>query len=464
MKRILSTAAICSLILTVSCNKENGTGVEHDFQYKAPAVAMATSPVKFTDNSLDVASRTWTFENAEPATSDKAVVDVTFNKTGNNKAKLVVKFNDGGTETAEFEVKTVELMKADIKAEGLTPKGCAKLGHQVQFSLENVVGSPASYKWIFPGGIPESTTEETPVVTWNKQDDEVVVICEMTHSESEELVVEVTREIVAGNYPLLKKDKKYGYDVFGFEGTNDDVRDVWITSASDGDQYGSDAIYNKAVIVDGGSDSEPSPESKKSLKIDASSYLYMPIKEYASMHGFIDIFHRLNWSNNAFMEVGKKYKMSFDIKADATKMEDVEILKAAPSFGQLNKGELGAVMEIAWIYACTTPAGVNDPLRNINSATNWKNVFGEDYVSQTSGDLTMHEFRYTRLDATQADYSDLHFVNLIKGEWQTLSDEFTLKVAGYEDGTVFKNCFICVRLNGYGATFWLDNFRIDEIE
>ena len=55
-------------------------------------------------------------------------------------------------------------------------------------------------------------------------------------------------------------------------------------------------------------------------------------------------------------------------------------------------------------------------------------------------------------------------MNLIKGEWQTLSDEFTLKVEGYEDGTVFKNCFICVRLNGYDATFWLDNFRIDEIE
>ena len=76
----------------------------------------------------------------------------------------------------------------------------------------------------------------------------------------------------------------------------------------------------------------------------------------------------------------------------------------------------------------------------------------------------MHEFRYTELKSEKADLSDLHFKNLITDKWQTLSDEFTLNVAGYDNGYVFRNCFICVRCSGYGATFYLDNFRIDEIE
>ena len=182
------------------------------------------------------------------------------------------------------------------------------------------------------------------------------------------------------------------------------------------------------------------------------------------MNGFIDLFHRNNWSNNASMEVGKKYKMSFDIKASAPTMENVELLKVLPSIGQMNKGELGAVMEIAWIYCCTPADGLYDPLRDLYTKESWKEYYNDNYVSQTSGDKTLHEFRYTKLDTKQPDLSDLHFTNLIKGDWQTLSDEFTLTMDGYENGYVFRNCFICVRCSGYGATFYLDNFRIDEIE
>ena len=130
----------------------------------------------------------------------------------------------------------------------------------------------------------------------------------------------------------------------------------------------------------------------------------------------------------------------------------------------MNKGEIGAVMEIAWIYCCTPSDGLLDPLRGLNTVEDWKDYYNEDYVSQTSGDKTLHEFRYTKLTGEKADMSDLHFENLIKDKWQTLSDEFTLNVEGYENGYVFRNCFICVRCSGYGATFYLDNFRIDEIE
>lgn len=448
MKRFISMAAVCSLILAVSCSKSSKE-IEKEFTYNAPKEAIAGQAVKFEDLSLGVASREWTFEDAEPATSKAAVVDVTFKDGGEKAVKLVVNFSDGSQEQADFKVKVLGNLSADIKAAGLTPKGCAKSGAEITFSLENVVGEPTSYNWTFQGGTPATSTEASPKVTWNSQIDEVKVTCEMTRgADGAKKTVETT--IIAGNYPLLKKDTKLGYDVFGFEGK--DVRNAYICYAKDGQQ---DA---KATIVDGGSN------SSKCMKVDASAYNYLPIAGYESMNGFIDLFHRNNWSNNASMEVGKKYKMSFDIKASAPTMENVELLKAIPSIGQMNKGELGAVMEIAWIYCCTPSDGLYDSLRDLYTKESWKEYYNDNYVSQTSGDKTLHEFRYTKLDSKQPDFSDLHFTNLIKGDWQTLSDEFTLTMDGYENGYVFRNCFICVRCSGYGATFYLDNFRIDEIE
>ena len=441
MKKIFSMAALCSLILAVSCSKSS-TKVETEFSYNVPPEAIAGQPVKFEDLSLGVSSREWTFEDAEPAASKAAVVDVTFNEGGEKAVKLVVNFLDGTKQQKDFKVNVLGSLSAVIEASGLTPKGCAKSGAEITFSLKDVVGEPTSYNWTFPGGTPATSTEASPKVTWNSQIDDVKVTCEMTRAaDGAKKTVETS--IIAGNYPLLKKDTKFGYDVFGFEGT--DVRNAYICYAKDGDQA------SKATIVDGGSN------SSKCMKVDATSYNYLPVPGYESMNGFIDLFHRNNWCNNASMEVGKKYKMSFDIKASAPALETVELLKTIPSIGQMNKGEIGAVMEIAWIYGCTPSEGLQDPLRGLNTAEDWKEYYNEDYVSQTSGDKSLHEFRYTELKAEKADYSDLHFKNLI-------TDKFTLNVAGYDNGYVFRNCFICVRCSGYGATFYLDNFRIDEIE
>lgn len=448
MKKIFSMAALCSLILAVSCSKSS-TKVETEFSYNVPSEAIVGQPVKFEDLSLGVSSREWTFEDAEPAASKAAVVDVTFNEGGEKAVKLVVNFLDGTKQQKDFKVNVLGSLSAVIEASGLTPKGCAKSGAEITFSLKDVVGEPTSYNWTFPGGTPATSTEASPKVTWNSQIDDVKVTCEMTRAaDGAKKTVETS--IIAGNYPLLKKDTKFGYDVFGFEGT--DVRNAYICYAKDGDQA------SKATIVDGGSN------SSKCMKVDATSYNYLPVPGYESMNGFIDLFHRNNWCNNASMEVGRKYKMSFDIKASAPALETVELLKTIPSIGQMNKGEIGAVMEIAWIYGCTPSEGLQDPLRGLNTAEDWKDYYNEDYVSQTSGDKSLHEFRYTELKAEKTDYSDLHFKNLITDKWQTLSDEFTLNVAGYDNGYVFRNCFICVRCSGYGATFYLDNFRIDEIE
>ena len=94
MKRLISMAAVCSLILAVSCS-ESSKVIEKEFTYNAPKEAIAGQAVKFEDLSLGVASREWTFEDAEPATSKAAVVDVTFKNGGEKAVKLVVNFSDG---------------------------------------------------------------------------------------------------------------------------------------------------------------------------------------------------------------------------------------------------------------------------------------------------------------------------------------------------------------------------------
>ena len=443
MKKIFSLAVLCSLFLAVSCNKSEG---EKDFSYNAPSEAILGQSVKFEDLSIGVTSREWTFEDATPASSTEAVVNVTFNKSGNKAVKLVVKFSDGSQEQADLTVKVLGSLSADIKAAGFTPKGCAKKGSEITFSLDNVVGEPTSYKWTFQGGTPETSTEASPKVTWNSQIDNVKVTCEMTReSDGASQIVETS--IIAGNYPLLKQ--KDDYDVFGFDGTKD-VLPNWIAYASDGDQK------SKMSIVDGGSN------SAKCMRVDATTYMYLPGQ---AGQGFIDVFHRNNWTNNCSMEVGKKYILSFDIKAQAPDVSTLtDLTSVFPEIAKQNKGQLGAVMEIAWIYCCTPSDGLYDSLRDMYTSEDWKTLFGKDYVSQTSGDKTLHEFRYTALTGEKQDLSDLHFVNLIGADWQTLTSEFTLKVDGYNDGDVFDNCFISVRCAGYGAVFFLDNFRIDEVE
>ena len=402
--------------------------------------------MKFEDLSIGVSSRSWTFEDGEPATSAAAVVNVAFRESGEKAVKLTVNFSDGTSESKDFTVNVLGALKADIKVDGLTPKGCAKKGSEITFSLANVEGEPTSYSWTFQGGTPETSTDASPKVTWNSQIDEVAVTCELTRG-SDGAKTTVSTTIIAGNYPLLKKVDKY--DVFGFEGT-DDVLPNWIAWASDGDQKG------KVSVVEGGS------SSQKCMRVDATSYLYLPGQ---AGQGFIDVFARNNWTNNATLEVGKKYVMSFDIKAQAPDVSTLtDLTTAFPEIAKQNKGELGAVMEIAWIYCCTPKDGLFDSLRDAYTSESWKEYYGKDYVSQTSGDKTLHEFRYTSLTGEKEDMSDLHFVNLIKGDWQTLSDEFTVEGEGLNAGDLLYNCFITVRLAGYGATFFLDNFRIDEIE
>ena len=89
MNRLLSLLTICGLAVLVSCQPEDT--IEKDFSFEASASTVnAGETVTFTDLSINVESRTWTFPDGTPATSAEPVADVVFSSAVNEEAALGV--------------------------------------------------------------------------------------------------------------------------------------------------------------------------------------------------------------------------------------------------------------------------------------------------------------------------------------------------------------------------------------
>ena len=136
MKRILTLMTACGLFALVSCQPEDNAVVEKDFNYTASLeTARVGETVTFTDNSINVESRTWTFEDGTPATSSEATVDVVFNSTGTKEVTLTVTYSDGTEDHGTLSIEVTNPLSADIAVAGLTEMGCAKSGAEITFSL-----------------------------------------------------------------------------------------------------------------------------------------------------------------------------------------------------------------------------------------------------------------------------------------------------------------------------------------
>ena len=225
MKKILSLLTVCGLFSLAACQPEDAETVEKDFDFGASVTTVNVGEtVTFTDYSINVQSRTWTFPDGEPATSSEPVVDVVFTAEGTKDVTLTVTYSDGTEDKGNISITVLNPLTAEIQADGLTPKGCAKKGQEITFSLDGIVGSPDSYEWTFPGGTPATSSEASPKVVWNDQINDVEVTCKLTRS-SDGATATLTKHIIAGNYPMFVEDTQYDCDVFGFEKGN--VNEVW---------------------------------------------------------------------------------------------------------------------------------------------------------------------------------------------------------------------------------------------
>lgn len=428
MKRIFSIAAVCGLILTVSCNKDD-KAVEKDFQYVIPAEAIIGETVTFEDQSINVKSREWTFEDGTPATSTKAIEEVKFNKAGQKTVALTVYYSDGTNDHIEKKIDIKDAFSAEIKVAGLTPKGCAHKGKEITFSLDNVVGNPTSYAWTFPGGTPATSTDASPKVTWNEQDNNVEVTCVMTR-EADGAKATLTTKLIAGNYPMLVNDNYSAFDLEYAEAYK-----AWYGWFKDN----SDACLS---VADGGAHG-----TAHCLKVDATG-----INALTDTGLAFEFAHRNNWSNNARLTVGQKYEVSFYVKAEADAMENYGFKN--------NNGEIAAVL--SWVKVFNwIPDWLNDPMRGLAAKTDWSEVFPGETFKEEGAQDALWTGEHTKMTGTTMD--DIAFENLIGKDWKKVSFDFTLTEGG-ETGQVLKNSYIALGITGLNAVFYFDDFQINLIE
>ncbi len=419
MKKIFLALATCGVLFAVSCKKEENTPIDKDFSYNIPTEAIVGNSITVEDLSINVESRTWTFEDAIPATSQSATVSVTFKNAGDKKVTLTVNYADGTKDEVTKTVAVKDFFSASIHAEGLTANRCAPKGKEITFSLdplENKSGYALTYNWTFPGGTPATSTEASPKVVWNDQINSVKITCEVTREDGAKLNLDY--EIVAGNNPCLRVDN---YDVYGFE-KGEECNKGWYTWVS---LNGGAAGEHPEIlsVVDGGANS-----TAKAMKIDISAI--------TNGQDICELAHRNSWPTNAFLEAGKKYELTFYLKAE---------------------GAYGACYWLNVFSWC--PKWLNDPLRDASAADDWKELFGTDYVETDQQNLYSNAITQIIPDESQAE--GYRIEGALSADWTKYTFEFS--PAG-DAGTVYKNCYLCMGFSGKGAVVYLDEVQINEIE
>jgi len=126
--------------------------------------------IVYKDSSTSVNSRIWTFEGGSINNSDLQEVNVVYDTPGIYDTTLEVIYDDNSTESNLFKVEVYPDVVANFTASETT----TLFGTQITFtnSSENVESAfelarlEDGYVWTFEGGVPATSTEENPVVTY----------------------------------------------------------------------------------------------------------------------------------------------------------------------------------------------------------------------------------------------------------------------------------------------------------
>ena len=336
-------AALC-----ISC-KSNAPVAPGDIDWAIPTDNVSVGKaVNFADNTLDVKSRTWTFQDGTPATSTAASVAVTYATPGDKNVTLEVVFTNGATAKKEGKVTVVEAINGEITVSATTPKGCIRIGQEVTFSLDKKEGTITKYEWSFTGGTPATSTDATPKVKFNSRVREMVATCKISNDNGAKATIEKT--YVVGNLPVNQVWPALGYDGISFEDT---VIPNWICYHG-GDVKGVFSVANAGACG-----------TTHSLKVSVA-----PIVEACAdtpEDVWADIFPRDSWGCNApVLEKGKKYELSFWMKADNILVPE-EYWDVQPPMG------VGCVQVIGWLDDWMT-----DPVFGA-AGENWGDTFGLTY-------------------------------------------------------------------------------------
>lgn len=366
MRPPISALLLCAitLVFSLSCTQEDEwTSNVHELLIEMEDdVAILGNPLQFTDLSLGVRTRTWTFEDGVPATSNAPVVSVSFSSIGRKTCTLELVYDNGNTESQTYYVDVVQPLTGIVEVEGLSQMGAVPLEQAIQFSV-TAEGDPTSYTWTFPGGHPATSNEQNPVVSWDRRGFVTAQVEIRRDVDGTSLVLE--KEIHVGNYPLLVPYTTADMDSWSFDaGTRIGKWTAWNGAA------GRDEVASGSVTrVSGGADGTANA---------------MQVRYNRAGAGW-ELFTRDNWVNNAHLVRGSRYEFVFWMRSDVPfTLSEVIVVNQLPNW--------------SW-----------NELLNAHSENNWSEYFS---------DIPFQEQPETRL-AYAANLA-------ITTSWQRFRYEFTV--------------------------------------
>lgn len=413
--------ALALACLTVACgNDSNGWSQPYElaWRYDTQTQISVGKPATFTDLSLGVKTRQWSFQDATPATSTEPEPAVVFNSMGTKTVSLTIHFLNGESQTQSFDVEVFYPLNAKISPQNLTPKGCIRLNTPMTFGLSEVEGDPTSYEWTFEGGTPASSTEANPQVVWSSPNKKGArVTCRLKRADDGK-TTDLAETYIVGNYPLLYPIADKDYDPWQFELASRGKWTFWNTTTN------TDDITTNTAIVTGGAD-----QTKQALKVTIQPGI------------IYQLFTRDNWVNNAQLTAGKKYEISFWQKTDAPQ---------------------GTLIVLLGVYNYLPSWSWNDVLGTLASdhwSTYFPNIPFQEQPEELLSIWSNVEYPLTE-EITLPATPEL----MPSSEWKQVRFEFTAASAKYTDLLNTYPQFAFLSSNGADVNWYLDEVQINLIE
>ena len=140
---------------------------------KAPVAAFTASTntilagesVSFGNQSTDAVSFEWTFEGGSPATSNLENPEVVYAQAGTYSVQLKVT-NESGSDLKVME-SAITVKNLPVEADFSVSETNIMIGESITFT-DFSRNNPTSWEWTFEGGSPLASTEQNPVVKYEK--------------------------------------------------------------------------------------------------------------------------------------------------------------------------------------------------------------------------------------------------------------------------------------------------------
>jgi len=202
----LSTLMMLLAIFAVSCDDTTNVrdGIrEINFKPTANTTLITEGEtIKYQDSSLNVSKRIWTFEGGDIETSDAEIIEITYDEPSEINedgtpigyvTTLEVTNEDGTVTKNSFKVDVYNHINPNFSAD----KNAALQGSKISFTnLSEYTESKwedaqedDQYFWSFPGGIPETSTEENPKVIYPTTGDFLVSLSIFRSAPEDKAVV-----------------------------------------------------------------------------------------------------------------------------------------------------------------------------------------------------------------------------------------------------------------------------------